>query len=85
LGADFGARSGEVSTGGTDEAPASTVDGDGDGTVNLPSLMYAERAWQRANAAPASVYHVPGVAHEDTIKDERIIARIAAIITAKGQ
>lgn len=62
----------------TDVAPSKTVMGDGDGTVNLPSLQWAEHSWNGANF---TLFHIKGIKHADTVKNAQFIARVASIVT----
>lgn len=70
-------------TSNTDVAPTKTINGDGDGTVNLVSLQWAEKTWKPLGVN-ATYFSVPGVIHSDTVHDPRILARLIAIITNPG-
>lgn len=76
----------------TDLAPTATTEGDGDGTVNLCSLKWAEESWgpgsgtagggeEAAAAAPhLTTFVVKGVSHFDAVKDPRVLGRVLEVI-----
>ena len=63
---------------GYDEAPARQLMGDGDGTVNLESLQFAERNWP--SSVNATFYMQKDLVHADTISNPVILGRIIDII-----
>lgn len=67
-------------TGGFDAGPK--VDyGDGDGTVNLNSLLRLESEWSGSKNQVLDVVKLPGVSHADILKDKGALAEIVRIIT----
>lgn len=67
---------------GTDAAASSTKKGDGDGTVNIESLMYAERTWKdKGMASNLTVFTVTGVEHIKTVSNSAVLDRIIRIVT----
>lgn len=65
---------------GTDVAPDKTITGDGDGTVNIASLQWAESSWKDANY---TLFRVKGVKHADTVTNSQFIAQVASIVVGK--
>jgi hypothetical protein len=67
-------------TGGFDAGPE--VDyGDGDGTVNLNSLLRLESEWSGSENQVLDVVKLPGVSHSDILKDKGALEEIARVIT----
>jgi len=64
-----------------DKAPTSQLMGDGDGTVNLESLKYAERNWP--STVNATYFMKPDLVHADTVHDPVILGRIIDIIQGR--
>ncbi|KAL0325395.1 UNVERIFIED_CONTAM: Lecithin-cholesterol acyltransferase-like 1 [Sesamum radiatum] len=67
---------------GFDKRPE-VVYGDGDGTVNMVSLMALESAWDSRENQSLKVIKIPGVSHTSILKDgtalDRIISEISSI------
>jgi lysophospholipase-3 len=59
---------------------AKVVYADGDGTVNLDSLTWPERAF---GPSISSVFNASGVSHFKMVSDKGVLAQIAAIIQAQ--
>ncbi|XP_057974028.1 lecithin-cholesterol acyltransferase-like 1 [Malania oleifera] len=69
-------------TGGFDDRPE-VVYGDGDGTVNLVSLLGLELLWgEGKDSEGLKVIRVPGVSHSSILEDEAALAEIIAEISA---
>ncbi|KAF3320436.1 lecithin-cholesterol acyltransferase-like 1 [Carex littledalei] len=70
----------EYGTGGFDAGPK--VDyGDGDGTVNLISLLRLKSEWSGSKNQELDVVKLPGISHSDILKDKRALAEIVKIVT----
>ncbi|KAF3320462.1 lecithin-cholesterol acyltransferase-like 1 [Carex littledalei] len=55
--------------------------GDGDGTVNLISLLRLESEWSGSKNQVLDVVKLPGVSHSDILKDEGALAEIVRVVT----
>ncbi|CAN6450100.1 unnamed protein product [Victoria cruziana] len=60
---------------GFDEQPE-VVYGDGDGTVNLASLLAAVSAWEGVRDQPVKVRRFPHVSHTSILKDEASVGEV---------
>ncbi|KAK9097152.1 hypothetical protein Sjap_022649 [Stephania japonica] len=69
--------------GGFDGGPEEVVYGDGDGTVNMVSLVALEREWEWEGGQSLKMIRVPGVSHTGILKDggalEVIVREISEI------
>ena len=66
-----------------DQEPT-TINGDGDGTVNIKSLMACSR-WQGKQYYNVTLRQFPGVEHVHTIKNKDVIAAVDAIVYSKDE
>ena len=64
------------------DPPSQTVNGDGDGTVNIRSLKRAAATWTPANNGGMAVQHFdfPNASHFGALKDERVLAQLLALL-----
>jgi len=62
-----------------DAAPDESINGDGDGTVNLLSLEWAQHNW--SSDVNATYFMIPNLVHADTVKSPLAFAKIIDIIT----
>lgn len=67
--------------GGFDAQPE-VLYGDGDGTVNLASLLALEAEWSGKTSQPVKLLTVPGVSHSDVLKDPSAVGEIIREIAA---
>ncbi|CAA7404297.1 unnamed protein product [Spirodela intermedia] len=67
--------------GGFDAQPE-VVYGDGDGTVNLASLVALEAEWSGKTSQPVKLLTVPGASHSDVLKDRAAVGEIIREIAA---
>ncbi|KAL1522707.1 hypothetical protein AB1Y20_017682 [Prymnesium parvum] len=66
---------------GFDKGPERIEYGDGDGTVNLVSLRFAQDGgWPSARDADRRFFEVKGVAHFDMVKEQRVLSEIDAFL-----
>lgn len=66
---------------GFDKSPERIEYGDGDGTVNLVSLRFAQDGgWPSARDADRRFFEVKGVAHFDMVKEQRVLSEIDAFL-----
>lgn len=65
---------------GFDEAPEKVVYGDGDGTVNLASLIGPIKAWSDSPAQVVEVVELPKVSHSGMLSDKSALEQIIRII-----
>lgn len=56
------------------------VYGDGDGTVNMVSLMRLEMEWGGDKNQPLKIVKIPGMSHTSVLKDEVALAEISRAI-----
>jgi len=66
--------------GGFDEPPEEVVYGDGDGTVNLASLVAPIRAWSDSPAQVVEVVELAKVSHSGILNDKSALEQIIRII-----
>ncbi|PAN45215.1 hypothetical protein PAHAL_9G102500 [Panicum hallii] len=66
--------------GGFDEPPEEVVYGDGDGTVNLASLVGPVKAWADSPAQVVEVVELPKVSHSGILNDKSALEQIIRII-----
>ncbi|KAK6160591.1 hypothetical protein DH2020_003972 [Rehmannia glutinosa] len=67
--------------GGFDERPE-VVYGDGDGTVNMVSLLALETAWDGRKNQSVKVVKIPGVSHTSILKDENALGVIIGEVSS---
>ncbi|XP_044980220.1 lecithin-cholesterol acyltransferase-like 1 [Hordeum vulgare subsp. vulgare] len=65
---------------GFDAGPVKVVYGDGDGTVNLASLMGPIKAWSDSPAQVLEVVELPKVSHTGILKDKSALDQILKIL-----
>ncbi|XP_048569479.1 lecithin-cholesterol acyltransferase-like 1 [Triticum urartu] len=65
---------------GFDAGPINVVYGDGDGTVNLASLMGPIKAWSDSPAQVLEVVELPKVSHMGILKDKSALDQILRIL-----
>ena len=65
--------------GGFPDSEPTTIYGDGDGTVNIKSLMACSR-WKGKQNYDVTLREFPGVEHVHTIKNKDVIAAVDAIV-----
>ncbi|KAF7052498.1 hypothetical protein CFC21_060587 [Triticum aestivum] len=65
---------------GFDAGPVKVVYGDGDGTVNLASLMGPIKAWSDSPAQVLEVVELPKVSHMGILKDKSALDQILRIL-----
>ncbi|KAK9163649.1 hypothetical protein Syun_004551 [Stephania yunnanensis] len=63
--------------GGFDGGPEEVVYGDGDGTVNMVSLVALEREWEGEGGQSLKMIRVPGVSHTGILSDGGALEAIA--------
>ena len=56
-----------------------TINGDGDGTVNIESLVWAEKAW--TEKSDVTFFHVENVEHIGTVSNPEILGKIIEIVS----
>ncbi|KAF8675405.1 hypothetical protein HU200_047771 [Digitaria exilis] len=66
--------------GGFDEGPEEVVYGDGDGTVNLASLVGPIKAWADSPAQVVEVVELPGVSHSGILNDKSALRQIIRVV-----
>ncbi|KAL8141074.1 hypothetical protein V2J09_007095 [Rumex salicifolius] len=66
--------------GGFDEQPE-MVYGDGDGTVNMESLVAPEREWDGDRNQTVKVIKFPGVSHTGILQDKSAIERVLSVVS----
>ncbi|XP_062212295.1 lecithin-cholesterol acyltransferase-like 1 [Phragmites australis] len=66
--------------GGFDEDPETVVYSDGDGTVNLSSLMGPIKAWNDSPAQVVEVVELPKVSHSGILNDKSALEQIIRIV-----
>ncbi|WVZ60442.1 hypothetical protein U9M48_010462 [Paspalum notatum var. saurae] len=66
--------------GGFDEGPEEVVYGDGDGTVNLASLLGPIKAWSDSPAQVVEVVELPKVSHSGILNDKSALDQIIRIL-----
>ncbi|OEL34489.1 Lecithin-cholesterol acyltransferase-like 1 [Dichanthelium oligosanthes] len=66
--------------GGFDEGPEEVVYGDGDGTVNLASLVAPIKAWSDSPAQVVEVVELPKVSHSGILNDKSALEQIIRIV-----
>ena len=66
--------------GGFDEDPEEVVYGDGDGTVNLASLVGPIKAWSDSPAQVVEVVELPKVSHSGMLNDKSALEQIIRIV-----
>ncbi|TKV91560.1 hypothetical protein SEVIR_9G104800v4 [Setaria viridis] len=66
--------------GGFDEPPEEVVYGDGDGTVNLASLVGPIKAWSDSPAQVVEVVELPKVSHSGILNDRSALEQIIRIV-----
>ncbi|RLN38629.1 lecithin-cholesterol acyltransferase-like 1 [Panicum miliaceum] len=66
--------------GGFDEPPVEVVYGDGDGTVNLASLVGPIKAWADSPAQVVEIVELPGVSHSGILNDKSALEQIIRVI-----
>ncbi|KAL8490184.1 hypothetical protein ACS0TY_025917 [Phlomoides rotata] len=67
--------------GGFDEG-MEVVYGDGDGTVNMVSLLALESTWDGVRNQSIKVIKIEGVSHTDVLKDERALERVIGEVSS---
>ncbi|KAG8042998.1 hypothetical protein GUJ93_ZPchr1152g33318 [Zizania palustris] len=67
---------------GFEAAPEKVVYGDGDGTVNLASLMDPIKAWPDSPAQAVEVVELPKVSHSGILKDKSALDQILRVLDA---
>lgn len=65
---------------GFDAGPVRVVYGDGDGTVNLASLVGPIKAWSHAPAQAVEVVELPKVSHSGILTDKSALEQIVRIV-----
>ena len=65
---------------GFDAGPINVVYGDGDGTVNLASLMGPIKAWSDSPSQVLEVVELPKVSHMGILKDKSAVDQILRIL-----
>ena len=60
-----------------------TINGDGDGTVNIESLVWAEKAW--TEKSDVTFFHVENVEHIGTVSNPEILGKIIEIVSDDNQ
>ncbi|KAF0914362.1 hypothetical protein E2562_028241 [Oryza meyeriana var. granulata] len=68
--------------GGFEAGPEKVVYGDGDGTVNLDSLVGPIKAWSDSPAQVVEVVELPKVSHSGILKDKSALDQILRVIDA---
>ncbi|CAL4944175.1 unnamed protein product [Urochloa decumbens] len=66
--------------GGFEEPPEEVVYGDGDGTVNLASLVGPIKAWSDSPAQVVEVVELPGVSHSGILNDRSALQQIIRVV-----
>ncbi|CAN6303680.1 unnamed protein product [Urochloa humidicola] len=66
--------------GGFEEPPEEVVYGDGDGTVNLASLVGPIKAWSDSPAQVVEVVELPGVSHSGILNDKSALEQIVRVV-----
>ncbi|KAL6843612.1 hypothetical protein ACP4OV_026674 [Aristida adscensionis] len=66
--------------GGFDEGPETVVYGDGDGTVNLASLVGPIKEWSDSPAQAVEVVELPGVSHTGILNDKSALQQIIRVV-----
>ncbi|KAL6636975.1 hypothetical protein ACP70R_024547 [Stipagrostis hirtigluma subsp. patula] len=66
--------------GGFDDGPETVVYGDGDGTVNLASLLGPIKAWADSPAQVVEVVELPKVSHTGILNDKSALQQIVRIL-----
>ncbi|CAL4927117.1 unnamed protein product [Urochloa decumbens] len=66
--------------GGFEEPPEEVVYGDGDGTVNLASLVGPIKAWSDSPAQVVEVVELPGVSHSGILNDKSALEQIIRVV-----
>ncbi|KAK3146201.1 hypothetical protein QOZ80_3BG0262950 [Eleusine coracana subsp. coracana] len=66
--------------GGFEEGPESIVYGDGDGTVNLASLVGPIKAWSDSPAQVVEVVELPKVSHSGILNDKSALDQIIRVV-----
>jgi len=66
---------------GYDQKPASTINGDGDGTVNVESLLWAKKAWA-SQPGGVQLVAVQGVTHFGMLSDPTVITTLKEHLSA---
>lgn len=67
---------------GFEAGPVKVAYGDGDGTVNLASLVGPIKAWADSPAQVLEVVELPGVSHSGILKDKSALQQIVRIVDA---
>ncbi|KAL5210135.1 hypothetical protein ABZP36_005758 [Zizania latifolia] len=67
---------------GFEAGPEKVVYGDGDGTVNLASLVGAIKAWSDSPAQAVEVVELPKVSHSGILKDKSALDQILRLLDA---
>jgi lysophospholipase-3 len=70
---------------GFDAGPVKVVYGDGDGTVNLASLLGPVKAWSDSPAQIIEVVELPKVSHSGILKDKSALEQIVRIVDSINQ
>jgi pimeloyl-ACP methyl ester carboxylesterase len=65
---------------GFDEGPETVVYGDGDGTVNLASLVGPIKAWSDSPAQVVEVVELPKVSHSGILNDKSALEQIIRVV-----
>ncbi|CAN6315398.1 unnamed protein product [Urochloa humidicola] len=65
---------------GFEEPPEEVVYGDGDGTVNLASLVGPIKAWSDSPAQVVEVVELPGVSHSGILNDKSALEQIIRVV-----
>ena len=58
------------------KTPQEVINGDGDGTVNLQSLLLPQTGWADNSGAPLLFFNVSGVEHFSMVSDSRVLGYI---------
>ncbi|EYU32390.1 hypothetical protein ABFS82_03G032200 [Erythranthe guttata] len=64
------------------EQPVEIVYGDGDGTVNMVSLLAVETEWGGCKNQSLEVIKIDGVSHTEILKDENALGKIVGVVSS---
>ncbi|CAM0876006.1 unnamed protein product [Alopecurus aequalis] len=70
---------------GFDAGPVKVVYGDGDGTVNLASLLGPIKAWSDSPSQVLEVVELPKVSHAGILKDKSALEQIVRVVDSINQ
>lgn len=66
---------------GFDKQPSSIIWGDGDGTVNLLSLLAAQAEWMNESNQPLEIINIKGVSHTSVLSDRGSLDQIIRVVS----